>query len=133
MAEKLIIKAFGMVAEEIGQSEIWMDSVSNTQELLAILKERYPGLEGMKFSLAVDKELVSENQKKCFFTFSRFDDDVSLSYRVLLELLSVLELFEEEFWLLLSWLDIFRTKNNNPKNFKILSNSLPILKKILKS
>ena len=63
MAEKLIIKAFGMVAEEIGQSEIWLDSVSNTQELLAILKERYPGLEGMKFSLAVDKELVSENQK----------------------------------------------------------------------
>ena len=57
----LKIKAFGMVAEKIGASEIELGYASSSSELVQDLVRNYPDLKGVKFSLAVNKKLISED------------------------------------------------------------------------
>lgn len=58
--EKFRIKAFGMLAEKLPDSEFEFPYFQDTEELLAGLIEEYPQLKSLKFSLAVDKELVQQ-------------------------------------------------------------------------
>ena len=53
------IKAFGMVAEKIGQSEMAWPHPGHTQELVRQLLVRFPALEGIKFSLAINKKVIT--------------------------------------------------------------------------
>lgn len=55
------IKSFGMVAEKLPASEIEFPYCKNTKELLIRLKEEYPHLQQLKFSIAVNKQLAQEN------------------------------------------------------------------------
>lgn len=59
--EKLKIKAFGMLAEKFPASEFKFPFYQNTEELLWALKKEYPQLESLKFSVAVNKEVVQQN------------------------------------------------------------------------
>lgn len=58
--EKFRIKAFGMLAEKLPDSEFEFPYFQDTEELLAGLTKEYPQLKSLKFSLAVDKELVQQ-------------------------------------------------------------------------
>lgn len=60
--ERFKIKAFGMLAEKLPASEFEFSYHENTEELLEGLKEEYPELQNLKFSLAVDKQLIQEKQ-----------------------------------------------------------------------
>lgn len=55
------IKAFGMVAEKIGSSELKLEKeADNTQQILELLFSRYPELIGVKFAIAVDRKIAHE-------------------------------------------------------------------------
>lgn len=56
------IKAFGMVAEKIGLAELAIDHSGDSSELLEVLLVKFPVLKSVKFSLAINKKLVSGNQ-----------------------------------------------------------------------
>jgi molybdopterin converting factor small subunit len=62
MPNTIHIKAFGMVAEKIGTSELAMDHSGNSDELLHSLLLRFPELKTVKFTLAVNKKLVNGKQ-----------------------------------------------------------------------
>lgn len=57
------IKAFGMVAEKIGFSELELDHSGNSEELLEALLIKFPELNSVKFTLAVNKKIVNGNQE----------------------------------------------------------------------
>lgn len=59
--EPLTIKSFGILAEKLPQSEFDFPYQKDSDELLKTLKNEYPFLDELKFSLAVDKQLVREN------------------------------------------------------------------------
>lgn len=59
--EPLIIKSFGILAEKLPQSEFEFPYQKDSDELLKALNTKYPFLADLKFSLAVDKQLVQEN------------------------------------------------------------------------
>lgn len=50
-----------MLAEKLPQQEFEFPYQKNSQELLEALGKKFPVLKDMKFSLAVDKQLVQEN------------------------------------------------------------------------
>ncbi len=54
------IKAFGMLAEKLPSSEFEFPYFEDTKQLLSGLNEEYPELKDLKFSLAVDKQIVHE-------------------------------------------------------------------------
>lgn len=58
--ERFRIKAFGMLAETLPAPEFDFPYFRDTEELLAELVEEFPQLKSLKFSLAVDKELVQQ-------------------------------------------------------------------------
>ncbi len=57
----LKIKAFGKVGEIVDSQEIDIEHVSDSATLLEILKEKYPKLAEITFSLAINKRLVNGN------------------------------------------------------------------------
>lgn len=61
--EKLKIKAFGMLAEKLPASEFEFPYFEDTAQLLSGLYEQFPQLQDLKFSLAVDKQLIQEKFK----------------------------------------------------------------------
>jgi sulfur-carrier protein len=61
-ASKVIVKAFGMVAEVIGSSQIQLSGIASVQELQASLFAEFPGLKQLKFSIAINKQLAEGNQ-----------------------------------------------------------------------
>lgn len=63
MPNTIHIKAFGMVAERIGATELDMAHCSDTEELLDLLRANFPELTTTKFSLAINKKLISGNQE----------------------------------------------------------------------
>ncbi|SEF42863.1 MoaD/ThiS family protein [Algoriphagus boritolerans] len=63
MPTTIHIKAFGMVAEKIGTNEMSIDHIGDSVKLLDALLVKFPELKTVKFSLAINKMLVSENQK----------------------------------------------------------------------
>lgn len=60
MSDQIKIKAFGMIAEKMGQEEIRMPNPGSTDLLLQKLYQDFPQLESMKFGLAINKKLCSE-------------------------------------------------------------------------
>lgn len=63
MPNTLHIKAFGMVAEKIGKSEMTLDHTGDSAELLAALLVKFPELKTLKFTLAINKKIVNGNQE----------------------------------------------------------------------
>jgi sulfur-carrier protein len=61
MSQNIKIKAFGMVAEKIGSSELAMSNPGNVEELKLQLFEQFPELKSVKFGFSVNKKMVSDN------------------------------------------------------------------------
>lgn len=59
--ESLTIKSFGILAEKLLQSEFKFPYQKDSDELLKALNKEYPVLQQLKFSLAVNKQMVQEN------------------------------------------------------------------------
>jgi len=59
--EPFKIKAFGILAEKLPESEFEFPFYQNTEELMWALKKEYPQLDSLKFSVAVNKEVVQQN------------------------------------------------------------------------
>ena len=49
---------FGQIADVIGIHESTITNVSTSEELLLKLKQKYPAIESMKFSIAINKKMV---------------------------------------------------------------------------
>lgn len=62
MSNTIHIKAFGMVAEKIGETELVIDHSGDSSELLNALLVKFPELKTVKFTLAINKKIVSGNQ-----------------------------------------------------------------------
>lgn len=52
---------FGRLAEIAGSQKIEVESINNTHELSHLLEARYPGLAGVRYMIAVNKQLVAEH------------------------------------------------------------------------
>jgi molybdopterin synthase sulfur carrier subunit len=63
MSNIIYIKAFGMVAEKMGKATMEIENPGNTEALKNQLLEQFPALKSMKFSLAVNKRMVSEDSE----------------------------------------------------------------------
>lgn len=59
--KKISIRTFGMIAEKIGSGQIQLSGISSVDELRESLFEQFPDLKNMKFSIAINKQLVSGN------------------------------------------------------------------------
>lgn len=60
MSDQIKIKAFGMIAERMGQEEILLPNPGSTDLLLQKLYQDFPQLKTLKFSLAINRKLCSE-------------------------------------------------------------------------
>ena len=63
---------FASIAEYTETNEIYLDHVNDTEELKVILKQKYPGIEGFSYAMAVNKTMLTQNQKL------NDDDEVAL-------------------------------------------------------
>lgn len=63
MPNTIHIKAFGMVAEKIGTTELTMDHYQDSETFLDALQVKFPALKSIKFSLAINKKLISTKQE----------------------------------------------------------------------
>ncbi|MBY0479960.1 MAG: MoaD/ThiS family protein [Chitinophagaceae bacterium] len=52
---------FGSLIDETSISNIQVDTVSDTNELIQILCKRYPGLGSVKYFIAVNEKMVQGN------------------------------------------------------------------------
>lgn len=59
MRVKVLI--FGQLTDITGLSEIDLYDISDRDELIKTLNQRYPGLTGSKYAIAVDKKVINEN------------------------------------------------------------------------
>jgi len=59
--QKITVRAFGMIAEKIGSGQIQLSGISTIEELRKSLFDQFPDLKNMKFSIAINKQLVSGN------------------------------------------------------------------------
>ncbi len=57
----LKLRIFGMLAETIGQSSMDIPHIVDTESLTTFLLEKYPQLKNVKFTLAVNKQLIHKN------------------------------------------------------------------------
>ena len=53
--------AFGQVASVTGNNFSLNENVADTNDLMAVLQNKYPALAGMKYALAVNKKMIHEN------------------------------------------------------------------------
>ncbi|MGM0946793.1 MAG: MoaD/ThiS family protein [Bacteroidota bacterium] len=60
MENQITLKAFGMIAEKLGADQLRLENPGNSHELKNELFTKYPELEGLKFNLAINKKMVSE-------------------------------------------------------------------------
>ncbi|WP_246535362.1 MoaD/ThiS family protein [Litoribacter ruber] len=62
--EKQTIKimAFGVIAEKLGQAELKIEQPQNISELRETLLNTYPQLASLKFTIALNKQVVSEDK-----------------------------------------------------------------------
>ncbi|NVJ85281.1 MAG: MoaD/ThiS family protein [Algoriphagus sp.] len=63
MKNKIRIRTFGMIAEEIGQSKLTLDQIATTENLKDYLFAQFPKLQSMKFSIAVNQKLVQGDEQ----------------------------------------------------------------------
>lgn len=52
---------FGSLTDETSISNIQMDAVCDTNELMQILCKQYPGLANAKYFIAVNEKMIQEN------------------------------------------------------------------------
>lgn len=57
----ITILFFGALQDITTQPSLELDSVQDTDRLMAQLLERFPGLQGQRFVLAVNKQVVNQN------------------------------------------------------------------------
>lgn len=55
------IISFGKISEFINNQNIEVKDISNTNELKLYLEQSFPNLVGMKYKLALNKNLVQQN------------------------------------------------------------------------
>ncbi|MEP7258509.1 MAG: MoaD/ThiS family protein [Flavitalea sp.] len=55
------IKMFGKLTEITSASSVMIDDVKDTDEVISILQQRYPGLMQLQYIIAVDKEIIHNN------------------------------------------------------------------------
>lgn len=60
MEHKFEVKAFGMIAEKIGTDSIQVSGIETIEELKIYLNEQFPNLKDMKFSIALDKQIIQD-------------------------------------------------------------------------
>jgi molybdopterin synthase sulfur carrier subunit len=63
MEHRFEVKAFGMIAEKIKADSIQVIGIDTIDSLKVYLTEQFPDLLGMKFSIAVDKQIVQDNRE----------------------------------------------------------------------
>ena len=56
------IIAFGKIAEIIGANQMTISFVKDTDELKKYLENKYTNLQQIKYAIAVNKQLISENK-----------------------------------------------------------------------
>ncbi|MCH7398791.1 MoaD/ThiS family protein [Belliella sp. DSM 107340] len=60
---KLIVKVFGRISEEIGESEFMIERSDNIASLKGEINAVYPQLKDLKFAIAVNKKLSTDSDK----------------------------------------------------------------------
>ena len=61
MAEKVKILLFGILAEKARTGEIFFPHAKDTDTLIFSLKNTYPDFHLLKFSVAINKKIISGN------------------------------------------------------------------------
>ncbi|GAB3222690.1 MoaD/ThiS family protein [Algoriphagus aestuariicola] len=61
MNEVILIKAFGMIAEKIGGSELEWKNPGTLEALRAKLENEFPDLKAAKFGFAINKKLLQSD------------------------------------------------------------------------
>ncbi len=59
--KKIVVKAFGMIAEKINTRELVMEGEFTTDSLRTELIQRFPDLKSSKFSISVNKVLITQD------------------------------------------------------------------------
>ena len=54
------VLAFGKITDIIGVSELKLQNIHSSDELINLLKTQYPKLKETKFVIALDKKIISE-------------------------------------------------------------------------
>jgi sulfur-carrier protein len=60
---KINVLLFGRLADITGKASINFENVSDTNEVIQKLKHLHPEIAELKYLIAVDKEVVTENRK----------------------------------------------------------------------
>ena len=55
------VMVFGQLTDITGSNLIWLSGITDSDSLLAVLKENYPKLGESKFAIAIDKKIVRVN------------------------------------------------------------------------
>ena len=55
------IISFGKIAEFLPAQKLELKDVSDTEALKTFLEKEYPGLKGMKYKMALNKQVVQHN------------------------------------------------------------------------
>lgn len=61
MRVKVLI--FGQLTDITGESEIYLNEVSDRDQLVKKLNQEYPALADSKYAIAVDKKVISQNTR----------------------------------------------------------------------
>lgn len=69
MRVKVLI--FGQLTDITGESEIYLNEISDRDELVEKLNQQYPALADSKYAIAVDKKVISQN--------TRLDDECTVA------------------------------------------------------
>ncbi|MES2874686.1 MAG: MoaD/ThiS family protein [Bacteroidota bacterium] len=59
MRVKVLI--FGQLTDITGESEIYLNEISDRDELVEKLNQQYPALADSKYAIAVDKKVIRQN------------------------------------------------------------------------
>lgn len=61
MSHSITIKTFGMVAEKIGSQQMILENPGSVEALKTQLFVRFPTLKEMKFSIALNKKMLTSD------------------------------------------------------------------------
>ncbi|MEX0998043.1 MAG: MoaD/ThiS family protein [Flavobacteriaceae bacterium] len=68
----ITILFFGQLAEVTGTSSLKLSGISDTDELKNTLRKQFPALEGLTYSIAVNKKMIQQK------TTLKHEDEVAL-------------------------------------------------------
>lgn len=55
------VLVFGQIADITGEERLKISGITNTVELKQLLHKKYPQLEALEYSIAVNKKIIQEN------------------------------------------------------------------------